>query len=154
NAISVFDLRSPIMTRFAIGGFSSGGNTALQSIQFHRDEINELYLFDPGRWKGNEELIKWMRAGSDRRLRMTGGGYNQENMIAKVKELAGRDVLLINDRTDYWHTNKLYHGALSEPGKPDEGFDPAPAPGATVTKVLPATKEKDIFLVPFASPAP
>ena len=154
NAISVFDLRPPIMTRFAIGGFSSGGNTALQSVRFHPKEIDELYLFDPGRWTGNERLASWIKAAPNHRLRMTGGGYNQLNMINKVKELAGSDVLLINDRLDYWHTNKLYHGALSEDGKPDEGFDPAPPPGTTVTPVLPATKEKNIFLVSFPSPAP
>jgi hypothetical protein len=154
SAISVFDLRPPVMTRFAVGGFSSGGNTALQSIKFNPKDIDELYLFDPGRWIGNERLAGWIKTGTDHRLRMTGGGYNQENMIAKVKELRGSDVLLINDKTDYWHTNALYHGALSEVGKPDEGFDPAPAAGATVTPTMPATKEKNIFLVPFASTPP
>jgi len=154
SAVSTLDTRSPIMTRFAIGGFSSGGNTALLSIKFNSKDIDELYLFDPGRWTGNERLAGWIRAGPNRRLRMTGGGYNQQNMIDKVKELAGQDVLLINDRLDYWHTNKLYHGALSEPGKPDEGFDLAPAAGATVTPVLPATKEKNIFLVPFSATPP
>ena len=41
-----------VLGRVALGGFSSGGNSALQAIKDFGNSIDELYLFDPGLFKG------------------------------------------------------------------------------------------------------
>ncbi len=132
-----------VLDRVGVGGFSSGGNSALKAIKEFGGSIDELYLFDPGKFEGSELLRPWLGGKSGRKLCMIAGGYQQTNMPS----VGLPDSMINSTSVGFWFTDLTYLKALSAPGGPIEQFDHLVTANAAAVATTPATVATGLFRI-------
>lgn len=91
----------PILKRLAIGGFSLGGDHALEVWEANQTLIQEVYLFDPGQGiPQSGALLSWLNGDPGRKLELICPAFSSQAAEALASRLPGR----INARA----TNSAY----------------------------------------------
>ena len=143
----------PWLGRLAVGGWSSGTETALAWCTSSKggDLVDELYMFDGcdrlhAGWPGGLSK-EWLRAKSERRVRLIGTGYSQAVYTQYAKLLNHPTVTAMPEQMDYWYTDEAYKRALSLVGEPTTMFSELQDTALTL-----ATARSNIFQDSFILP--
>jgi hypothetical protein len=146
---------APTIKRLALGGFSLGGDICLASWNANLEQVDELYLFDPG--KGiPASVAPWLTAKRDRRLRMMGCAYSETNALGIAASLAKSGATAAANWSNkpgdplFWY-GPAYARALSDPSISNniDSLDDAQSPPTTT-----ATKKSNVFMTSFHTDNP
>jgi len=111
------------LARIAVSGFSSAGFWTYACLppkpKGRPEKIDEMYLFDPIGTDTNKAAIEaWFRLGG-KKLRMFGGAYQLDTMLAIAKDLASSDASVLPAGRDGWGIlSSLYPLAVHLPSFP------------------------------------
>ena len=110
------------VSRVGVGGYSLGGRAALDCFEHNRDQIDELFLFDPGSFTPSLAFAApfdaWLKAKPGRKLRMMGGGYQHTRLLVFAAALKSPDATCWPPTADAWFTDPSYQRGLSDAGTP------------------------------------
>jgi hypothetical protein len=129
------DLLVPFLRRFGIAGFSKGGDAALTAWRQTKDSLDELYLFDPGQGLQGQDLIGWVRGGSQRRLQLICPSFSASD-VARLPPIPPGQGNVRASNADYFFFDLTYKAA--------HGAREFARPGGSTTE---ASRESGILLI-------